>query len=714
MNAAPALAELIQAAARCERAGPSPQAIEAWQAVLRVDPRHGVALNRLGQCLLQMGHAREAAQAFEAALAQEPSQVEAWVNLGVARRRAGRLDEAVAAYDQALARQPGHAAARRNRALVLVTLGRIDEALAELDALLALNPDDAELHYRRGVALHAMRRLPQALASFDRAVALAPGRPDAWNDRGVALREMGRVDEALHSYEQALALAPGQAQLWRNQANALQQAGRHEAALRSATQAWRLQPGLPQLQGQRMRLGMGLAHWDGWPASRDALLDAVRRGEPAAEPFDLLALVDDPALHLQLAARHAQRWPAAVATRPPTEPPLGFESPGPGPTGRLKIGYFSPDFGDHPVSHLLCALFEAHDRDRFEVHAYAFGAGRAGPWRERVRRAVDRFDEVDGLTDEAVARLARQHGLQVAVDLAGYTAGARPGVFAARAAPVQVSYVGYLGTSGAPFIDYLVADAVLVPPAQRRFHREQLLSLPCYQCNAPLSEAIGPPPSRRSVGLPDDAVVLCAFNHTYKLLPEVFDDWMRILAQAPQTVLWLYAEQAAAFERLRQRAIDRGIAGERLIHATRVPLDAHLARQALADLFLDTFPYNAGATASNALRAGVPLLTRSGQSMASRMGASLLHAAGLPELVTETPQAYVALAVQLAHDRQRLGALRQRLAQGLPHSRLFDPSRFARSLEAACVAMVDRWARGLPAAALVVDENDRCRFDESA
>ena len=361
-----------------------------------------------------------------------------------------------------------------------------------------------------------------------------------------------------------------------------------------------------------------------------------------------------------------------------------------------SAGYFSTDYRNHPVAHLMLGLFAAHDRSRFEVIAFSLGNPIKDKWHQRVKDSVDQFIEIQDMSDKEVAELARTMEIDIAVDLNGFTENCRAGIFAQRAAPVQVSYIGYLGTMGAPYIDYLVTDQTIVPAEARPFYNEKMIYLPSYQINDPTLQPSGRPMTRAEFGLPDDAFVFCAFNNNFKITPRVFERWMRILNRVPQGVLWLFVSNEKAQEYLRAFAADHGVDPSRLIFASKIPLEDHLARQRLGDLFLDTLPYNAGATASNALRVGLPVLTLTGKSFAGRMGSSLLKAVGLPELVTATEQEYEDKAVLLAQNPALMQSIREKLAANLPGSALFDNQTFARHIETAFQTIHNRACQGLP------------------
>jgi protein O-GlcNAc transferase len=429
--------------------------------------------------------------------------------------------------------------------------------------------------------------------------------------------------------------------------------------------------------------------WDGIDGAIASLARRIVAGERATPPFPALAMLSDPAVLLAA----ARTWTGA--RYPPRHDLAPVEVPR--ANGRIRIGYFAATLHEHATAYLMAQLFEAHDRDRFEIVAFSYGPRTGDAMRARLVAAFDRFEEIGTRSDLEAATLARSARIDIAVDLMGYTRDARPGIFACRAAPLQVAYLGYPGTLGAPYVDYAIVDRTVVPSSQQGDYSEKLVYMPaCYQVNDARRPRPGQGPARAGQGLPADAFVYCCFNNNFKLTPRVFDVWMRILREVEGSVLWLMQDNAWAAGNLRKEAHARGVDARRLVFARRVPLAEHLARHRIADLFLDTLPYNAHTTTSDALWMGLPVLTCLGESFAGRVAASLLKAIGMPELVAATPVEYEERAVALARDPRALRALRDKLAVQLRAAPLFDAGRFARDLENAYRAMHARMLAGLP------------------
>jgi predicted O-linked N-acetylglucosamine transferase (SPINDLY family) len=671
------------------RRGAYGEALPLFEAAVQAQPENVGARNNLGNALQGAGRYAEALACFDAAIALDPRAAVLHGSRGNALRGLGRADEALASYASAIALAPDHAGYRYNRGTTLHELHRPHEALADLDRAIELDPGRASSWLNRANVRFELRELERALADYERAIALDPAHARAPAGRGVALRELGRLHEARASFDRALALDPRLAFAHVERARVLRDLQQHDAALADFATAVALDARFPYALGDWVQQKLACCDWDGLADAVARVAAGVERGERACAPFPLLALPSSLA-EQQACARIfvADRHPAAEGAP---------QRLGRGGHGRVRIGYFSADFHDHATAHLITEVLERHDRGRFEITAFSFGPAVDDPWRRRIASAVDRFLDVRQLPDAAVAAQARALEIDIAVDLKGHTQHARLGIFAARAGRVQASWLGYPGTLGAPYVDYLIADPTLVPPSHRPHYDEKIAYLPhSYQPNDSTREPDADTPARPEAGLPAQGFVFCCFNHSFKILPPVFDVWMRLLTGIDGSVLWLLESNAAAMRNLRREALARGAAAERLVFAPRVPLAAHLARHRHADLVLDTIPYNAHTTASDALWAGVPIVTCLGETFAGRVGASLLNAVGLPELVAPNLAAYESLALALARDPPRLAALRTKLAANRATAPLFDARRFARDLEALYASMVERYRAGAP------------------
>jgi predicted O-linked N-acetylglucosamine transferase (SPINDLY family) len=562
-----------------------------------------------------------------------------------------RPEEALAAHQRSLTLRPDVPDSLNNRGNALQALNRPAEALADYDRALRLRPDFALAHGNRGNALRALGRLDEAVAAFDRALQLAPDFAAALDNRGRTLRDLKRFDEAARSFARLVAVAPHQ----------------------------------PYAAGMLLDTRLQYCDWTDYEATSAAIVAAVERGERADAPFSFLCH----ALLAKAQLRCAESFAA-------------FEYPAPAPLvtaatrhERVRLAYLSADFHDHATAYLVAELFERHDRARFEVTGLSWGPDDQSAMRARLKAGLDRLVDVRGQSDRQVAELMRDQGIDIAVDLKGFTANNRAGILSYRGAPLQVAYLGFPATMGAAFIDYIVADRVVIPPGLEGAYAEKVVRLPgSYQVNDRKRRIAEHTPSRAAAGLPDRGFVFCSFNNSYKIRPAVFDVWMRLLRQREASVLWLLQDNDAAVANLRRQAEARGVAADRLVFAPRLGLEDHLARHRLADLFLDTFPVNAHTTASDALWAGLPLVTLRGETFVSRVAASLLAATGLSELITDTLADYEALALKLATTPDLLTALRAKLQANRLTAPLFDTDRFCRHLESAYLTMVENHLAG--------------------
>ena len=617
-----------------------------------------------------------------------------------------KFDDALASYDAALASRPGDAGAWYNRGNALSELKRFVEAIASYDRALTLVRDNAEALNNRGLALAALRRFDAALESYGKALALKPGLGDAYCSRGLSLKELGRLDDAYASFEKALALRPAYPEALAGSGLTLQLLGRYGEAVERYEKALALEPDSSHAFSGLLICANKLCDWERKAALAGRAIEHIAEKKPTVFPFTFLGYSGDPRLQLECASNFA-----AHAFHPLPKPLWTGER---WRHDKLRIAYLSADFHDHATAHLMAELFERHDRSRFEVTAISFGIDDGSPMRQRLTAAFDSFHDCRQQSDEDIARFLHEQNTDIAIDLKGYTQDARPGILAYRPAPVQVSYLGYPGTMGAGFIDYIVADSTVIPPGHERFYTENAVRLPdCYQVNDSKRAIAEGTPERREAGLPDEGFVFCCFNQNWKITPEIFDAWMRLLRAVGGSVLWLLRDGEAAERNLRREAEARGIDPARLIFAPLLPSEEHLARHRLADLFLDTLPYNAHTTASDALWAGLPVLTQTGEGFAGRVAASLLNAASLPELITHSQADYEALALRLAGDPMLLKGYRDRLNANRAALPVFDTDRFRRHVEAAYLQMWEIWQSGEqprnfePVAAEALDGSER-------
>lgn len=618
--------------------------------------------------------------------AAAPAQV---FQRAVALHRAGQADEAARLYREVLAAAPRHVDALYNLGLILRGQGAFEEALKVWRLAVGYAPGKVAAHIAMGKTYATLGDQAAAIDCFDRALAVAPDNVDALNCKGNALRAQDRLAQALELYDRALAVQPGYAVAWANRGHALSSLRRRPEAIESYRRARQHGDQGPELLGAQLDQQMHICDWTDYETLSVAVSREIEEGRAADLPFSFLAHSTSPQAQLRCAQiRVRQRFPRPLA------PLWSGERYA---HDRIRVAYVSSDFRDHAVAHLIAGLFERHDRSRFEVSGYALAPASSDPMRQRIARAFEHFHDVANRSEQDVARMIRAAEVDIAVDLNGFTTYCRPGIFAHRCAPLQVNYLGYPGAVGAELADYILGDGEVIPAGADAAYGEKVIRLPfAYQPNDRLRRIAEKTPGRAEAGLPETGFVFCCFNANYKINPPVFEVWMRLLQQVEGSVLWLFQSHEDVARNLRAEAERRGVAADRLVFAPRVPSAQHLARHRLADLFLDTLPYNAHTTASDALWAGLPLVTCRGQTFASRVAASLLRAVGLPELITDSLTDYEALALALVRDPARLAALRARLAANRDAQPLFDTDLSRRHVEAAYTTIWTRQREGLP------------------
>jgi protein O-GlcNAc transferase len=696
------------------------EAIERLTRLVAHHPRHFPAHFMLGSALAKTRQYEPALAAYERALRLRPELAEAHLDIGTIHFTNGRHGEALLSYDRALALRPDLVDASLGRCYALIQLCRREDALAAADHALKLRDDLAEAWVARGNALLDLDRNDEAEIAYDRALAIRPefaaglsgmgniflrsGRqrdaelafnraiaanPDfaeAWLGRGTLALSLGRYVDAQTALDRATALNPNLAGAWLAKGQVAYLDKRYDDALAAWDRTLTLNPDQPSVAAACLRVKMHRCDWSGFEAACSSLRTSVQGGK-IISPFMFVAVRSTPTEQLQC----ARTWITHNFSKsaPPIRSRYGHD--------RIRLAYLSADFHQHATSQLMAGVFEHHDRARFEVTAISIGPDDGSDMRRRIEAAFDRFVDARPRADGEIADLAKSLEIDILVDLKGYTQDARTGILARRPAPIQVNYLGFPGTIGADFIDYIVADRHVIPEHDVSAYAEKVVWLPeSYQANDRHRAIADVPAVRSAHGLADDAFVFCCFNDNYKITPDVFSSWMRILSAVDNSVLWLFEDNPAAADNLRREAAARGIAPQRLVFAGRLPTPEHLARHRCADLFLDTLPYGAHTTASDALWTCLPVLTCLGETFAGRVGASLLHAIGLPELVTATPAAYEELAIELAHDTHRLATVRAKLALNRLRTPLYDTARYTHDLEAAYAAMMERHMAGLP------------------
>ena len=649
-------------------------ALKSYDDALRIKPDYAEAFYNRSLALLSFNRLDDALKSCDDALRIKPSYIEALINRGNLLQELKRLDEALKSYDDALRIIPDHAEALNNRGNVLKSLNRLDDALKSFDNALRINPDYAEAFYNRGNVLKELERLNDALKNFDDALRINPDYAEAFNNRGNVLMELNRQADALKSYDDALRIKPDYAEAFYNQGLALQNLNRLDDALKSYDDALDIKRDYEFLLGTRQHTRMNLCIWSDYEKTAVELKNLISAGTSISSPFPILGLIDDLKLQLRCSEIYTE------STRPRQKLSNVKKSLDTG--SKPRIGYFSADFHDHATLHLMLEIFKNHSNSLFDFYAFSFGPQTNDPWQKEVKKYFVEFINVREKSDTQVVELSRQLGIDIAVDLKGFTYDGRPSIFANRAAPIQISYLGYPGTMGADYIDYIIADRVVIPEEYKEFYKEKVLYLPnCYQPNITNRRVSEKDNSRKDMGLPESATVFCSFNNPYKITPNMFSIWLEILKSVDSSVLWILCASNTAKNNLIQFANSHGVDSSRIVFASHLPIEEHLKRLPLADVFLDTYPYNAHTTASDSVRMGVPIVTLAGQSFASRVAASILSAVNMQELIVNTPEDYKHLAIRLGSDRGYLQSIKKELETNLLQSPLFDSVTFTRDLE---------------------------------
>ncbi|MBU3588898.1 tetratricopeptide repeat protein [Polynucleobacter sp. 80A-SIGWE] len=603
---------------------------------------------------IQEGHLESAERTLRQIQKMQAKNFEVSRLLGVIAAHRGEYEEAIQRFDESIRLDSKNPITYSNKANALKALNYLDLALESYDKSIALDGNYAEAHNNKGNGLFLLERYQEAVDSYDRAIALNPNYADAFNGRGNSLSALDNFSEALESFEIARSIS-------------------FKA---------------PHILASSMNIRMKMCHWDDLQEITNQLCSVAICPGSKTHPFDFLALLDDP---YQISALTKQY----MLDMFPERKDLGVIE-GRAPNKKIKIAYFSGDFLNHPVAYLMAGVLEEHDRSKFEIYGFSYRDSPKDEMQIRVKNACDIFLDVNKKTDKEVALLARDLQIDIAVDLGGLTAHNRPRIFSYRAAPIQIGYIGFLGSMAAPYYDYLVADETIIPAEFQSAYSEKLIYLPTYQANDPKRKISDKVFTREQVGLPDKGFVYCCFNNNFKITPSILGSWSRILNKVEGSVLWVYANNETIKQNLRNEIESRGISGDRIIFGGRLPQDEYLSRYRVADLFLDTSPYNAGTTASDALWAGLPVLTFMGQTFSGRMGASILRGIGLPELIATTQNEYEDMAIYLGQNPDELKNIKNKLAENRLTAPLFDAKNFTLHLETSYRKIYDRQQAGLP------------------
>lgn len=649
-------------------------ALEVFNSLVDGGYVNELVYNDRASALHECGQIEAAVASYDEAIRFNPMYAEAYYNKGLLAQSQKQHQLALSLFEKSIELNPNNLQAYNNMGTVLDALCDFESAIQSYGKAIALDPGYVEAYANMGNALASLRKSEAAIKYYDKAIELKKGLSEVYNSRANVLAELDRHSEALLDYDRSIQIKPEYADAHSNKGIALYEMRRHEEAIASYQDALKLKPDFEYLFGLRLHTKMIIANWDNYHNELDELSMRITAGDRASTPFPVLSLFDDPYIQRRTAEVYSGDK-FAVSTL------LGSLT-SKNNNSKTKIGYFSADFRVHAVSILMAGVFEHHDKDKFELLGFAFGPSENDVMRTRVAASFDEFIDVSTMADVDIAKLARAKGVDIAVDLTGFTQHNRTQIFAHRAAPIQVNYLGYPGTMGASYYDYIIADKTVIPELDKEFYVEKVAYLPsCYQPNDMRREISNKQFSRKELGLPDDGFVFCSFNNNFKINPDIYRVWMGILVQVPDSVLWLLEDNPSALANLKNEAEKLGVQASRIIFAKRLPHDQHLARHRVADIFLDTLPYNAHTTASDALWAGLPVITRIGKSFQGRVAASLLKAIGMPELITQTDAEYATLAVELSKNPTKLNELKAKLNQNRSKEPLFDTRKTTLELE---------------------------------
>ena len=664
------------------------EALKLYKVTLGEQANNPEAFLNMGNTLNALGEFTEALISYDDAIRMRPNYSQAYSNKGVALHQLKRYQEALIHHEKSLEFDHNNDQTLSNKGLTLQELKRIDEAIECFNQAIEINPKNAKAFLNKANSLLEQRKYAESKINLRKSISLMPNYADAYFNLANVLKEERNTHEALVNYDEAIKLNQNFAEAYFNKAHVLQLMNNYEDAYINFEKAYQLNEEIDWIEGSLFYLKLMRNDWNNFNQDFSRIVENTKGEIKTLLPFHGIVMLDDPALHQQLAKEYVEeKFPhknELIDLKPYIE------------KKKIKIGYFSADFREHAVSYLTAELFELHNREDFEIIGFSYGGFQNDSMRDRLRKGFDQFFEVDEQLDIEIAKLSRDLQIDIAVDLSGFTKDARTGIFSYRAAPIQISYAGYLGTTGASYIDYLIADRVIIPTNFQKYYSEKVIYLPSFQVNdrkKPISSKVY---SRKELGLPCESFIFCCFNSNFKILPQTFGSWMSILKETENSILYLHVDNLVAQKNLQREAENRGVSSSRLVFAYPLPRADYLARYRVVDLFLDTYPYNAGTTASDALWVGVPVLTMAGESFASRVASSILSAVELPELITYSVLDYEQKAIELAKDISKLEKIKEKLKNNKDNTLLFDTPNFTRNLESAYLEIHSRSQRGLP------------------
>tara|TARA_Y100000741_G_scaffold311822_1_gene256039 strand:- start:133 stop:2079 length:1947 start_codon:yes stop_codon:yes gene_type:complete len=624
--------------------------------------------------LHKKGYAEEALSLYLNMLSEKNKNSKLLFHIGNAYLQTKRFDLAIEYYKKTISTDQNHFKAYNNLGGTLSTLGRYEEAIEIYKKTLKINPDFSDAYSNLGSCYHNLNQYEDSIFNYNKAIKLNPNNFSAHNNLGSAYKEINQNENAISSYNKAIQINPDYYIAYNNLGNLFQEIKLFENAVENYRKVIELKPDYKYVIGKLMHARMRISDWQNYEEHLDKLIYSLKKNNKTINPFPFLSLIDNPGYHKINAEIYAKDKFIGPKKKQIKNKIIKNK--------KIKLGYFSPDFRNHPIFHLIKEIFQFHNKSKFEIYAFSFGPKDNDNSLEEVKSFFTKFIDIRNMSDKEVANLSQEIGIDIAIDLCGYTAWNRANIFYLRAAPIQINYLGYPGTMGADFIDYIIADKTVIPENEKINYSEKVVYLPnCYQPNTKIYNLTKKKFVRVNFNLPEDGIIFCNFNSSYKITPNIFNIWINILKNTPKSVLWLLKSNNAASENIWITAEKEGIDRSRIIFTDRLPHDEHLKRIALADIFLDTFPYNAHTTASDTIRMGVPIIALMGKSFASRVSASILNQVNMPELITTNTENFQNLAINIATNKKKLKKIKDDLKNSLSNSPLFDSVRFTKDLE---------------------------------
>ena len=663
------------------------KAIESYKKVIEINPKFAAAYNNLGNIFKESGRKHSAIAYYEKAIEINPKFAEAFNNLGNIFKDLDQFDNAIVSYKKVIELNKNFHDSYYNLGLTYKEQRKLNDAVTSFNNAISLKSDFSEAYNELGVCYTLLGQLLDAISCFEAAIKLKKDYAVAYNNLGKALIIKGKAKAGLDFIQKAIVIDPGFSHAYANLGHAFKRLKERDQALSAYEQAWTIEPEMNYILGDFLNAKMNTSNWNNLSSLLSNIIESLRTdNKKIIDPFCFMGLIDNPELQRKATEIRVLSDHPKSNVLPEIQKYSKHQ--------KIRVGYFSGDFREHPVGYLTAGLYEAHNRDHFEIHAFSFVPDTNDEMNLRIKAGVDHFHDVGSMPHKDIALLARSLEIDIAVDLAGYTALGSINVFAMSAAPIQLSYIGYLGTMGVDYYDYLIADQIMIPKKYQKHYVEKIVYLPSFQVN----DSKDLPPditlTRKDIGLPEEGFVFCCFNNTYKFTPTTFDSWAKILKAVDDSVLIVFTNHELSKTNLAKEIIKRGVDSSRLIFGDSLARPDYMARYRVADLFLDTQPYNAGTTASDALRMGLPMITLKGKSYQARMGASIVNALNLPELITSTPEEYESLAIELATNPEKLHAIKAKLNDNLSTAPLYDTKLFTKNLESAYTQMYDRHHQG--------------------